>query len=108
MELNRNVLLSIFIGVIVVIFLQILIPNITTPKDQVVENIEYTSDMPKEYYKINNLDDDTIIGKYRHSGDSYFVVYNKTKNKGESRLVKYDVWDKKEPGEKFEKGDLTK
>ena len=108
MELNKNVFLSIFIGVIVLIFLQILIPNITTPKEQVVENVEYTSDPPKEYYKIRNLTDDTIIGKYRSNGDHYFVVYNKTKNKGEKRLVKYDTWDEKEPGEQFEKEDLTK
>lgn len=108
MELNRNVMLSIFIGVISLIFLQILIAHITTPKVEIIENVERISEPPKEHYKIDNLTDDTIIGKHYSAGDYYFVVYNKAKNKGESRLAKRDVWEKKELGAKFEKGDETK
>lgn len=108
MELNKNVILGIVIGVISLIFLQILIANITTPKVEIVENVELISEPPKEHYKIDNLTDDTIIGKYHSTGGYYFVVYNKAKNKGESRIVNMDVWKDKELGAKFEKGDETK
>ncbi len=108
MELNKNVMLSIFVGVISLLVLQALIANITTPKVEIVENVEYISDPPKEHYKIDNLTDDVIIGKHYSSGDYYFVVYNKAKNKGENRLVKDDVWEKKELGAQFEKGDEKK
>ena len=108
LELNKNVMLSIFIGVILFIFLRILIVNITTPKVEIVEDVNYISAPPKEHYKIDNLTDDVIIGKYYSHGDYYFVVYNKAKNKGENRLVKRDVWENKELGAQFEKGDETK
>ena len=108
MELNKNVMLSIFIGVILFIFLRILFVNITTPKVEIFEDVNYISDPPKEHYKIDNLTDDVIIGKYYSHGDYYFVVYNKAKNKGENRLVKRDVWKNKELGAQFEKGDETK
>ena len=106
MELNKNVMLGIVIGVITLIFLQVLIPNITTPKVEIVEKVEYTSFPSKEHYKIDNLDDVVIIGKYSSFGSDYFIVYNKAKNKGESRLIeKYNAWEEKELGDKFEKGD---
>lgn len=108
MELNKNVILGIVIGVISLIFLQVLIPNITTPKEKIVEDVEYVSELPKEYYKISNLTDNVIIGKYYSHGDYYLVVYNKAKNKGENRLVKRNVWEEKEIGAQFEKGDETK
>lgn len=108
LELNKNVMLSIFIGVILFIFLQILFVNITTPKVEIIENTNLISDPPKEHYKIDNLTDDVIIGKYYSHGDYYLVVYNKAKNKGENRLVKRDVWENKELGAQFEKGDETK
>ena len=106
LELNKNVMLGIVIGVITLIFLQVLIPNITTPKVEIVEKVEYTSFPSKEHYKIDNLDDDVIIGKYSSFGRDYFIVYNKANNKGESRLIeKYNAWEEKELGDKFEKGD---
>lgn len=108
MQLNKNVMLGIVIGVILLIFLQALIANITTPKVEIVENINYISAPPKEHYKIDNLTDDIIIGKYHSTGDYYFVVYNKAKNRGESRLVKYDIWENKELGAQFEKGNEKK
>ncbi len=108
MELNKNVMLSIFIGVISLLFLQAIIANITTPKVEIVEDVTLISDPPKEHYKINNLTDDVIIGKYHSTGDYYFVVYNKAKNKGENRLVKRKVWENKEIGAQFEKGDEAK
>lgn len=108
LELNKNVILGIVIGVILLLFLQILIANITTPKVEIVENVERISKPPKEHYKIDNLTNDTIIGKYHSTGDYYFVVYNKAKNKGESRLVKSKVWENKELGAQFEKGDEIK
>ncbi|MDO4640063.1 MAG: hypothetical protein Q4A77_09425 [Leptotrichia hongkongensis] len=108
MQLNKNVMLSIFIGVILLIFFQALIANITTPKVEIHEDVKYISVPPKEHYKIDNLTDDVIIGKYYSTGDYYFVVYNKAKDKGESRLVKHDVWESKELGAQFEKGDEEK
>ena len=105
MQLNKNVMLGILIGVILLLFSHALIANITTPKVEIVENVKYTSFPPKEHYKIENLTDDVIIGKYSFTGDYYFVVYNKAKNKGENRIVKYDVWKNKELGAQFEKGD---
>ena len=91
MQLNKNVMLGILIGVILLLFSQALIANITTPKVKIDENVEYTSFPPKEHYKIENLTDNVIIGKYYSPDDYYFVVYNKAKNKGENRIVKYDV-----------------
>lgn len=108
MELNKNVMLSIVIGVISLIFLQALIANITTPKVEIVEDTNLIFTPPKEHYKIDNLTDDVIIGKYYSTGDYYFVVYNKAKNKGENRLVKPKVWENKEIGAQFEKGDEAK
>lgn len=61
MQLNKNVIISIVIGVVSLIVLQILIANITTPKVEIVENVELISDPPKEHYKIDNLTDGTII-----------------------------------------------
>ena len=101
-------MLGILIGVILLLFSQALIANIITPKVEIVENVEYTSFPPKEHYKIDNLTDDVIIGKYQSFGDCYFVVYNKAKNKGENRLVEYDIWKNKELGAQFEKGDEKK
>ena len=108
LELNKNVMLGIVIGVISLIFLQALIANITTPKVEIVEDVNYISAPPKEHYKIDELTDDVILGKYYSHGDYYFVVYNKAKNKGENRLVKRNVWENKELGAQFEKGDEEK
>ena len=105
MQLNKNVMLGIVVGVILLIFFQALIAHITTPKVEIIENVERIREFPKEHYKIDNLADDVIIGKYYSAGDYYFVVYNKAKNKGESRLVKYNVWENKDLGAQFEKGD---
>lgn len=43
MQLNKNVMLGILIGVILLLFSQALIANITTPKVEIVENVKYTS-----------------------------------------------------------------
>ena len=104
MQLNKKVMLGIVIGDILLIFLWSLIANITTPKVEVIENVEYIRELPKESYKID-LTDNVIVGKHYAADDYYFVVYNKEKNKGEDHLVKYDVWKSKEIGSQFSKGD---
>jgi len=54
MELNKNVMLGIVIGVISLIFLQALIANITTPKVEIVEDVNYISDPLKNITKSMN------------------------------------------------------
>ncbi len=54
MELNQNVMLGIVIGVISLIFLQALIANITTPKVEIVEDVNYISAPLKNITKSMN------------------------------------------------------
>ena len=100
MELNKNIMLAIIFGELLIIFLWALIANLTTPKIEIIENVKYVKKLPKEFYKID-LTDNVIIGKHYHSGNYYLVVYNKSKNKGEDRMVEYDIWSTKEIGSQF-------
>ncbi|EEW37107.1 hypothetical protein NQ540_01195 [Granulicatella adiacens ATCC 49175] len=89
-------MLGIVIGVILLIFLQALIANITTPKVEIVEDVEYIRKFPKEHYKIDNLKDDIIIGKYHPSGNYYFVVYNEDSKDFDIKKVEEKDWEHQE------------
>ena len=73
-----------------------LIANLTTPKVEIIENVEYIFESPKV-----DLTDNVIIGKHYDSEEYYLVVYNKAKHKGEDHMVEYNVWKAKEIGSRF-------
>lgn len=96
MQLNKNIMLAIVIGDLLIIFLWALIANLTTPKVEIIENVEYIFESPKV-----DLTDNVIIGKHYDSKEYYLVVYNKAKHKGEDHMVEYNVWKAKEIGSRF-------
>lgn len=96
MQLNKNIMLAIVIGDLLIIFLWALIANLTTPKVEIIENVEYIFESPKV-----DLTDNIIIGKHYDSEEYYLVVYNKAKHKGEDHMVEYNVWKAKEIGSRF-------
>lgn len=96
MQLNKNIMLAIVIGDLLIIFLWALIANLTTPKVEIIENVEYIFKSPKV-----DLTDNVIIGKHYDSEEYYLVVYNKAKHKGEDHMVEYNVWKAKEIGSRF-------
>jgi ribonuclease R len=96
MQLNKNIMLAIVIGDLLIIFLWALIANLTTPKVEIIENVEYIFESPKV-----DLTDNVIIGKHYDSEEYYLVVYNKAKHKGEDHMVEYNVWKAKEIGSRF-------
>lgn len=100
MQLNKNIMLAIVIGDLLIIFLWALIANITTPKVEIIENVEYIYELPKESSKVD-LADNVIIGKHYDLDEYYLVVYNKAKHKGEDHMVEYNVWKAKEIGSQF-------
>jgi ribonuclease R len=89
-------MLAIVIGDLLIIFLWALIANLTTPKVEIIENVEYIFESPKV-----DLTDNVIIGKHYDSEEYYLVVYNKAKHKGEDHMVEYNVWKAKEIGSRF-------